>query len=265
MSTNDPAPPANRPRLDFFVIGAARCGTTSLFSLLLNHPAIYRCPVKEPRFFNAPGKKGWDWYRSLYDPAPADQLRGDFSPSYSNSPKLPAVPRRIAAAYPEARIVYIVRNPIDCVLSNWRMKAQKFGPIGFRESLDEWAKGLLHRSLFWKQISLYRHCFADRQILVLQLERLVTDQAGQIERLCRFLGIDPSGSPKFLHINASGAKPDRPGIPLTTLEDRRYFIDLVADDALQMLDYIGAPLDSWDLSSEYCGWDQSGSGDAAGG
>jgi len=100
------------PDISFFVIGAARCGTTSIYSYLTQHPRIAIPTIKEPRFFTQNWKEGWDWYAEVYGNIGPGEIASDFSPGYSNMSINAKPARRIAKFYPDARIIYLVRHPI---------------------------------------------------------------------------------------------------------------------------------------------------------
>lgn len=100
---------------DFFIIGAAKAGTTSLYDMLARHPGIFLPARKEPEFFArddlyAEGLENYAW---LFEPARPDQLAGEGSTLYSLSPFFPETAARIARHVPRARFVYVLRQPVD--------------------------------------------------------------------------------------------------------------------------------------------------------
>src|SRR4051812_36073420 len=102
----------------FLVIGAAKSGTTSLHSYLDLHPRVAMSEPKEPSFFN---REDWeirrDWYESLFDPAA--EVRGESSTAYTRYPIVRGAPERIRALVPDAKLVYVVRDPIDRLVAHW--------------------------------------------------------------------------------------------------------------------------------------------------
>jgi hypothetical protein len=256
-------PPNARPDVGFFVIGAARSGTTSLYKALARHPEIFVPKKKEPRFFRENWDKGWDWYAEIYRGAPAGRVAGDFSPSYSNAAGHNPVADRIARAYPTARIVYLVRNPIDCAISNWRMIAESTGrTIPFGESLAAWATPVLHRVMFFRQLGEYRRVFPDEQILVMPLEALQSDSEQSLAAIQRHIGVAPRPI-RFPRANASERKPGRPGFPPIAPAERRAFLELVAPDARALLGHLGLPADTWRLGPKVPNWEPRRRGTAA--
>src|SRR5919106_4688265 len=109
---------------DFFIVGAPKCGTTSLASYLDAHPQIFMSPVKEPKyfFFDAPELRVIDRlesYQRLFARAEPDQLCGEASTAYLFSKA--AVPA-ILEANPAAKIIAMVRNPLEMVVSYHSLK-----------------------------------------------------------------------------------------------------------------------------------------------
>ena len=118
---------------DFFVFGAPKAGTTALHAALARHPQLFMSPVKEPKFFlcdgpppdrGGPGDahsyREWIWrpdeYERLFDGAPPGTLRGESTPFYLSDF---AAHQRIHRAVPEARLIIVLRDPVDRAYSNW--------------------------------------------------------------------------------------------------------------------------------------------------
>src|SRR5205085_10467190 len=106
----------DRPVLpNLIVIGAAKCGTTSLHRYLDLHPEVAMSKTKQLHFFTE--KENWGrglaWYESHFD-TPA-QVRGESTPAYSAWPVHRGVPERIARVVPDTRLIYLVRDPVERV------------------------------------------------------------------------------------------------------------------------------------------------------
>src|SRR5687767_12965591 len=101
------------------VIGAQKCGTSGLHYYLGLHPEISTSEPKELNFFIAERNwpRGLDWYRSRFDGAA--KVRVDASPNYSAYPQHTGVPERMADVIPSARLLYMVRDPIDRIAAHW--------------------------------------------------------------------------------------------------------------------------------------------------
>src|SRR5262245_10389314 len=91
-----------------------KAGTTSLYDYLRAHPDVFMATPKELHYFAASKnlKLGPEWYESKFAGAGEAIARGEISPSYSQSDVFPGVADRVAATVPDARIVYLVREPI---------------------------------------------------------------------------------------------------------------------------------------------------------
>src|SRR5690242_11569113 len=108
------AVPDERGLPTFLVIGAMKAGTTSLYEYLRAHPQIFMATPKELHFF--PESKHWgdgvDWYTAHFEAGRDDAVRGEISPSYSQADQFPGVAARVAQVVPDAKIVYLVREPV---------------------------------------------------------------------------------------------------------------------------------------------------------
>ena len=122
---------------NFFIIGAAKSGTTSLYKYLTGHPQVFMSPVKEPCFFST-GLGGaddplgpepptlirdWDAYRQLFAAVTTETAIGETSANYVYEPQTAA---RIHRYLPEARLIVSLRDPIDRAYSHFLM-ASRFG------------------------------------------------------------------------------------------------------------------------------------------
>src|SRR5688572_23024265 len=125
---------ARESRPDALIIGAPKAGTSALHAALAQHPQIYASPVKEPKYFmcwdapppayRGPGDRHsnqeWIWrreaYEALFRGAPDDAVRLESTPFYLYAPN---ARRRIAEELPAAKLIVIVRDPIDRAYSNW--------------------------------------------------------------------------------------------------------------------------------------------------
>ncbi|MGP1271828.1 MAG: sulfotransferase domain-containing protein [Phycisphaerales bacterium] len=185
---------------DFIVIGAAKAGTTSLCDDLARHPGVFITRPKEPEFFCRDEKyaRGLNWYRSLFDAAQPHQLAGEGSTMYSNATAFPGVPERIRAATPDARLVYLVREPTARAHSFWVQKLKNqhnFGgdldfPRTFEDALAAKPE-IVTGSDYRFQLQRYLAVFPREQILVLLFEEYISDRPGTLRRLAEFLGFEP--------------------------------------------------------------------------
>ncbi|MGF1588757.1 MAG: sulfotransferase domain-containing protein [Pleurocapsa sp.] len=106
---------------DFIIIGAAKCGTSSLYKYLTQHPKIKSAFQKEPSFFNTYFDKGLTWYRSNFPIQRQNFITGEASPGYFY---YPPAPQRIAKLIPAVKLIVLLRNPVDraCSLYYYNLK-----------------------------------------------------------------------------------------------------------------------------------------------
>lgn len=189
----------------FLVIGAMKAGTSSLHRYLAAHPQVFMSTPKELNFFVAERNwtRGLDWYRSHFVNAPADAVAGESSPSYSMYPLFDGVPQRIAEVLPGARLVYVLRDPIERIRSHYlathylqrRNPDYADDPIQ-REHLPI-ERAVVERDIYVQtssyalQIERYLEHFPRDRILAVTTGALKARRADVLKRVFRFLGVDP--------------------------------------------------------------------------
>jgi hypothetical protein len=206
---------------NFFVIGAGKAGTTSLHSYLALNPAIHMSKVKEPNFFTAddptrPHANGRMGDRATYEAmfVTDKPLRGESSTSYTVHPLRPGVPGRIHALVPEARFVYVVRDPVERTISHYM---QAFNAGYDDRSLDEAladldddvaTRGYVAASRYATQLDQYLQFFDLERIYVVDQARLAAETAQVVDDIAAFLGAPPTGaSPEaYVRLNETAAK-----------------------------------------------------------
>jgi Sulfotransferase domain len=198
-------------RPNFLVIGAMKCGTTSLHHYLRLHPEIQIPPVKEPNFFSGPpgnfpypaGSKrvdSLDRYEEMFDSA--SPFRGEASPNYAVYPQRTGVPERIKEVAPEAKLVYLVRDPVKRTVSQYQLHV---ATVGEKRTLRDALGDLTDPystytcpSFYAKQLDQYLEHFPQDQILVVDQADLRKDRLATLKEIFAFLGADDSfSSPEF--------------------------------------------------------------------
>lgn len=202
---------------DFLVIGAARAGTTALHRFLRQHPDVYMPSVKEPNFFAYEGKSlackgpGADYinnsitelesYRALFSHARPGALKGEASPLYLFEPDAPA---NIARHIPKAKLVVVLRNPVEQAFSHYLYAVkQRIEPLddfveALRSEADRLAAGwqpLFGYSTFpryGEQLARYFQLFPRDQFFIRTYEDFSQNQAQFLQELFTFLGVDPT-------------------------------------------------------------------------
>jgi hypothetical protein len=200
---------------DFLVIGAPKAGTTALHAALARHPQLYMSPIKEPKFFlteGPPPTKGgpgdaltyrehvWrrEDYEALFEPAPPGTLRGESTPLYLYDR---AATARIKSTLPDARLIVVVRDPVERAHSNWtHLWSAGLEPVGdfVRACGEEQRRIAAGWASFWHYVGLGRYgeqlehlftLFPREQVLVLRYRLLVDEPAHTLDRICGFLGV----------------------------------------------------------------------------
>jgi sulfotransferase family protein len=179
---------------NLIVIGAMKAGTTSLHVYLSLHPEIFMSADKEPRFFNEEWNwhRGLEWYEAQFPERAA--IRGESTPDYTKFPAMRNVPERIHSVIPDARLIYLVRDPIDRIVSHY-VDAYSFGRVhGTLE--DELAHfedcHFVNCSRYYLQLEQYLEYFDPGSILVLVSEELRNDRQRTLQTAFRFLGVEES-------------------------------------------------------------------------
>jgi len=174
------------------VIGAQKCGTSSLHSYLDLHPEISMSRRKEINFFikERNWERGIDWYRQHFDPeAP---VSGESSPNYSAFPHFDGVPERMASLIPDARLVFLVRDPLDRIASHWLHNyAQRRERGDLQTTLLDPDDSYITRSCYDLQIQQFLRYFHASQILVLDSDDLRHRRLYALRRVFEFAGVDP--------------------------------------------------------------------------
>jgi Sulfotransferase domain len=176
----------------FVIIGAQKCGTTALHSYLARHPQVSMSRPKELDFFVAERNwgKGVDWYMERFDPSmPA---RGESSPNYTAYPRLQGVPERMADLIPDAKLIFMVRDPIRRIRANWvHTYSNRREDRPMREAvLDETRLSYIARSRYYTQLTRFLEHYPMDRILILEQDELMNDRRATLRRVFRFIGVD---------------------------------------------------------------------------
>jgi hypothetical protein len=224
---------------NFLIIGAAKAGTNALYHYLRQHPQVYMSPWKEPKFFafeseadlgfraangrdapvNASVILDQAEYEQLFDDARDDELaRGEASTHYLYVETSPA---RIKALIPEAKLIAVLRNPVDRAFSSYQhLVRDDLEPLGFGAALDAEPQRIaehyayLYRytdmGFYSEQLDRYEKTFPENQLCVLLYDDLRSDPKGTCRRIFSFLGVDEDFVPDMSgEYNRSGVPKNR--------------------------------------------------------
>jgi hypothetical protein len=234
LARRDPALGAAVPRYpDFFIVGAPRCGTTFMYEQLNRHPDIFMSPAKEPQFFATDLDSGSyldsltfmrdvDQYLALFAGARPDQITGEASTWYLYSS---AAARNIKEANPAARIIIMLRDPVDMLYSLHQRRVYG-GSEDIKNFEDALAaeddrrngrripprarniKALYYREVgrYADQVERYMETFGPDQVRVIIFEDMRVDPGAAYRDTLRFLGVDDSVLPTVAPVNESASR-----------------------------------------------------------
>jgi len=198
-------------KVDFILIGAMKCGTTSLASLLASHPDICFSHPKEPDFFiQSDWRDRQEDYHSLFSNTQT-KLWGEGSTSYTKFPKRTPhdIAKRIYLYNPDVKLIYLIRNPLDRIISHYRdIYTRGHEKLPFEQAVFTKAH-YINLSRYYMQLLPYLEVFSKEQILILTLKELNEKLEIVKQKLGVFLNVP---SEKFMdnpeHANKSDFKHD---------------------------------------------------------
>jgi hypothetical protein len=179
-------------RVSFMVIGAHKCGTTSLARQLAGHPQICFCAEKEPGYFHKTDdwRVGIDDYHHLYSPRPG-QICGEASTFYTFLPEWLDTHKRLYDYNPDLKFIYIMRQPVERIISHYAHNLVR----SIDTAPPEWTvlnrPSYLNRSRYAVQIRPYLELFERENVLLLIFEEYTADQIAGLQQVAAFLEIDP--------------------------------------------------------------------------
>ena len=196
---------------DFFIVGAAKSGTTSLYRYLIQHPAVFMPEVKEPHFFGewrpATGVEGLEEYLKLFAGVPNDIRAGEATTAYLYSS---SSAQEIKRFKPAAKIIMVLRNPVDRAYSNyWEQREVKYWEsrepvetLSFEEALEaeperiqkgwSYAYHYVACGHYAEQVARYLDVFGDDAVRVYLFDELVLDAEAVCRDVFSFLEVDPN-------------------------------------------------------------------------
>lgn len=198
----------------FLVIGTKRGGSTSLYEYVIRHPAVAGCLLtKGSHYFDVNFGRGWSWFRGAFPLAARRRaIAGEASPYYMFHP---LAPQRIAAALPEVRLIAVLRDPVERAWSHYQYERRRgYEDLPFEEALQREPERLageaermvaepgyasfahrrlsyLARGRYAEQLERIYALVPPSRVLVLQSEALFSDPDAELERVWRFLDLEP--------------------------------------------------------------------------
>lgn len=268
------------------VIGAQKCGTSSMHRYLNWHPSISMSRVKEINFFieGHNWRHGLGWYSRHFDSTAP--VRGESSPSYTAVETFPGVASKIAQVIPDVKLIYMVRDPIERLISHYVHAVSK-GSENRSISAVARDRNYLERSMYWLQIREYLEYFQTSRILVVETDDLRRERAATMRQVFRFLGVNADFFSNMFHWEHHRSRRKRRktkiGLriassrfgrwiesveppwqsrirnivyfpfsrlierPTLTESDRRELVSQLSDDAAAFREWTGRPFDAWSV------------------
>ncbi len=189
---------------NFFIVGAPRCGTTSLYEYLKHTKGVFMSPVKEPNHFAVSASndifltkivRKKSKYLSLFKNVKDEIAVGEASPSYLRDPKAPNL---IHQFVPKARIIIMLRDPVDRLFSTY-LHYVSMGKenLPFSEAIKKaleskefFPEALIGASQYYEQVKRYLQIFDSKQVKIIIFEEFVKNVRTSLKEILEFLNID---------------------------------------------------------------------------
>lgn len=254
---------------DFIIIGAQRCGTTSLYFYLTKHPCIVPAFTKEVHFFDKNFVKGVAWYRAHFPSFSyrtyVEQIRkqnlvtGEATPYYIFHP---AAPKRISEVVPEVKLIALLRNPVDRAYSHYQYEVRRGREtLSFEDAIGREVERLsgererilrdgsyysfnhqrysyLSRGIYMDQLRTWIGLFPKEQMLILKSGDFYADPPTMLGRILEFLNLPSWELKEYKTYN-------RASYPRMNAVTRKRLIDYFNPHNQRLYEYLGMSLD-WD-------------------
>lgn len=177
---------------DFLIIGAMKCGTTTLQAQLVAQPGIFMTTPKEPNFFSDDTifARGIDWYRGLFAGAAPGDLKGEASTHYTKLPTHPHTIERLRPHCPDLRLVYMIRDPLQRAVSHYihewsegRMGADPAAEFARHPEMADYGR-------YAFQIAPWIGAYGRDAVMLTSLEQLRADPQEELSRVARHIGLE---------------------------------------------------------------------------
>ncbi len=177
---------------DFVIIGAMKCGTSTLHAQLAAQAQFFMSEPKEPNFFSNDEihAKGEAWYRGLFAKAPPGAIKGESSTHYTKLPTYPDTVERLTALVPQAKFIYVTRDPVERLISQYIHEWTE-GRItcGIDEAIEKHPE-LIAYSRYGYQLAPYIERCGRERILHVEFEAMTAEPDATLKRIAAFLGAE---------------------------------------------------------------------------
>jgi hypothetical protein len=185
---------------NFFIVGAPKAGTTSLYYYLKEIPGIYMSPIKEPNYFVRHAVQGGSFdliqdkaeYLRLFRKSDRCVAIGEASSTYLWDPDSPKL---IHEAVPHARIIILLRDPIDRAYSNFLLHMKTWAPARRSSFADHLTRGGISQlevqfGMYYEQVKRYLEIFGTEQVKVIIFEEFIRHLEQTVNEVLSFLGVN---------------------------------------------------------------------------
>lgn len=242
-----------KPTPNFLICGAARSGTTFLVKSIGQHPEIY-LPAFSPEahyfYYSWKWRQPWDWYLETYfKNVKNEKAIGEKSTSYMYSPE---VPQRMYAHLQKVKLIFLLRNPIERVISNYKWsKEQGHETLDFETALTipRTLQGPLkevkpfdyiQRSRYYEQISRFLKFYSKHQVLILKSEEMFKNPLYTFKKVYDFLQVCAGVIlPDFVEINKTD------NTKFVSEETREWLCNELTNDMVQLKTIIDFDIEDW--------------------
>jgi hypothetical protein len=177
---------------NFLVIGSMKAGTSSLYQYLRLHPEVFMPKTQEIHFFSDHNwHRGLRWYEKQFAGGENAVAIGDNSPAYAMQPRHSEAPERARRIVPEARLVYLIRQPVERMVSHYHHRRVSGGETRPIETALREEPDYLDTSRYAYQIERWLELFPREQLLVVTQDEMRENRRDFLRRVYGFIGVDP--------------------------------------------------------------------------
>ncbi|MFK8025110.1 MAG: sulfotransferase domain-containing protein [Ilumatobacter sp.] len=205
---------------DWIIIGAMKCATSSLHTYLSKHPSIATSTPKELDFFlpERYAELGIDWYRQQFLDPPGAAVAGESSVNYTKRHLFDGVPQRMHQHLPDVKLIYVVRDPIKRIESEWihSVGAGKWRGDFASAIADLETSPMVQTSRYWTQLSEFLAVYPAEQVKVMSYDDISKTPRESVNEVLEFLGLEPDFDDpmigKKVHPSSRKMRPNRLGL-----------------------------------------------------
>jgi len=216
---------------NFFIVGAPRAGTTSLYQYLKETSGVYMSPTKEPNYFSSinasslssPPIKDEKKYLKLFSKVKDEKAIGEASPNYLRDPKSPEL---IHNAVPNSKIIIILRDPVERAYSSYLLRLSSGKTYSFSQAIkqaiesdDDYKTRIINGGIYFESIQRFQKIFGIENVKIFIFEEFIQDETATIKKILSFLGID-SEPPESIELTHNLLTKPRGRISLALLTNK---------------------------------------------